>query len=230
MEKFNTLGEAWIYGLKTVLDKGEVVNDRSVSIKDITLNRDSIDIERYRSKKNNNKLSLKLKEVIDYHVVIKNIDENDPIILKYANLERISYTIKRYGVNCGEHGYGEFIYGEDGSKINRIITKLKNNIQNKSSVIISPNSWGGNEGKPPCLIVISFLIRDNRLIMFVVYRSQNIYTKQPGNLIALRKFQKKIADELKVKCGEVCLYCISAHVYELDWANARRIVDEMEDA
>lgn len=228
MEKFNTLGEAWVYGLRAVLGKGKIIGDDDVSIRDITLDADNIDVERYKNKKNN-KLNLRLKELTDYHIVIRDINKNDPIILKYANLERILYTIKRYGVNCGKYGYGEFIYGKNGNKINEIIVKLKNNTQSKSSIIISPNSWEGNGGKPPCLTAISFLIRENLLIMFVVYRSQNIYTKQPGNLIALRRLQKKIADGLKVACGEVHLYCISAHIYEPDWINAKRIIDEMEN-
>lgn len=220
---FKSLGQAWVFGLRKAMADGEVAEDEYVNLRDISLDESRDLLNQYKSKSDDTKLHLKLKEVLGYSITIESASADDPIIKEFANQGRIDYTRKRYGKNCGENGYGLFIYGENGQNIDLIVSRLRQNPQSKSAVINSPNSWAGNGGKPPCLASISFLIRDSKLHMSIMYRSQNIYTKQPGNILALGDLQKEVAKKLSIPIGAIHLFACSAHVYESDWEHATEI-------
>lgn len=222
MNEFNSLGEAWLFGLQSVMKNGDIVIDENVRQRDISLSNDRLELDKYKT--DDSHFSLKLKEIRGYNIRILNISEDDAIIKKYGNKERIEYTIKRYGSQCGENGYGKFLRGDNNEIVLSIIDKLSRNNDSKSAVIISPNEWGGNFGKSPCLTMVDFLIRNNELLMYVVYRSQNIYTKHVGNLIALNQLHEEVAKALGVSKGFLELYVCSAHIYECDFQNVMDIL------
>lgn len=221
---FDCLGDAWLYGLDIILNSGREVVDTDVRKKDIRLS-DGDDLATYYDERTK-KISLKLREINGYHITIKNASMDDDVIVKYADKNRIDYTIMRYGKDCGEGGYGEFLRGKNDENIEQIVNKIAQNKYSKSSIIISPNSWCGNFGKAPCLTAVDFLVRDNALKMFVFYRSQNVYTKQPGNLIALSMLQAEIANKLNIKKGELELFVCSAHIYECDYSRVEKILKD----
>lgn len=223
---FESLGQAWVFGLREAMERGDIVEDEQVNLRDISLDESHDLLNRYKSKSDDTKLHLKLKEVLGYSITIENASVDDPIIKEFANQERINYTRKRYGKNCGENGYGIFIYGENGQNVDIIVDRLRQNPHSKSAVINAPNSWAGSSGKPPCLASISFLIRDSKLHLFVVYRSQNIYTKQPGNILALCDLQQEVAEKLGIPIGAIHLFASSAHIYESDWESAAEIISK----
>jgi thymidylate synthase len=68
-----------------------------------------------------------------------------------------------------------------------------------------------------------------KLNMTVVYRSQNVFASQPGNLIALRAIQEYIAKGLSVSLGVVELVVISAHIYERDFQSVTDILKNFQD-
>lgn len=225
---FESLGQAWIFGLREIMENGHGADDEYVNIRDISLDESRVLIERYKSQSDNTKLHLKLKEIYNYSITIEHPDIDDPIIKEFADQDRVNYTRQRYGRECGEGGYGIFIYGENGRNVDLIVERLYQNPSSKSATISSPNSWSGNNGKPPCLTAINFLIRNSKLQMFVMYRSQNVYTKQPGNILALYDLQKEVARRLGLPVGVVNLFVCSAHIYESDWEKAREIVSKYQ--
>ena len=228
MHIFNNLGEAWLYGLREIMNHGELVLDDSVRVRDVSLKGLTSNLSNFTS--NNKDLKLRLKEIRGYNIKIYNISRNDDIINKYADADRILYTIKRYGNDCGENGYGEFLRGKNNEKVKSIIDKLQHNKNSKSAIIISPSEWGGNFGKSPCLTAVNFLVRNNKLLMYVFYRSQNIYTKQPGNLLALDQLHEEIAKSISVDKGPMELYVCSAHIYECDFEKVSIILESERGA
>ena len=60
--------------------------------------------------------------------------------------------------------------------------------------------------------------------MTAVYRSQNVYASQPGNVCALRDLQAEIANSLSAGTGVLTLHVMSAHIYENDWGAAHEIL------
>jgi thymidylate synthase len=223
---FETLGEAWLFGLHHVITNGSEIHDDAVVARDIVLdeNRAAVLLSQYESSSDNAKLHLKLKEVLGHFVSIETVSIDDPIIDEFADKERIDYTRKRYGPNSGSGGYGEFIYGPDGTNIKSIVDKLLLHPTSKSASINAPNTWSANCSKPPCLSTVNFKIREGKLLTTAMYRSQNVFTKQPGNILALRDLQETVADKIDVSVGSISLFAASAHIYEPDWMTAETIL------
>lgn len=223
---FRTLGEAWLFGLRQVMTRGVEVEDGAVVARDISLDTDyaALLLSQYESPTDHAKLRLRLKEILGHFVSIDTVDVDDPVIGEYADQQRIDYTRKRYGKDCGQAGYGEFIYGDDGANIDYIVQKLRLNPWSKSATVNAPNTWEANCGKPPCLTAVDFMIREESLIMTAMYRSQNVFTKQPGNVMALHDLQKLVADRIEVPTGPINLFVSSAHIYETDWSTAEAIL------
>lgn len=168
----------------------------------------------------------KLKEIRNLYVTIHDIREDDIMLQQYVDKDRIKLMKEKYST-CGLVGdykidYGSYIYNNNG--INQM-EWLKNRIKNKpetKSATITLHRPG--ENMLACLSLLDYKLRNNLLDMTAVYRSQNIFSSQPGNLVALRRMQADLAIDLNVNIGEVELVVISAHVYEEDYNNAIQIL------
>lgn len=193
-----TLGEAWLDSIELVMKDGE----------------DILDDKR------------KLKEIRNLYITIKDIREDDIILQKHADKERIKLMKEKYAT-CGLVGdykidYGSYIYDNNG--INQM-EWLRDRIQNKpetKSATITLHRPG--EDMLACLSLMDFKLRQEKLYMTVIYRSQNIFSSQPGNLIALRRMHEDLAAQLSVKIGDTELIVISAHIYEEDYEAAMKIL------
>jgi len=193
-----SLGEAWIRSLHAVLTYGTPVHDNADS----------------------------LLEVCGLYVKIFSISDQDPIIRKYANPDRIELMKLKYR-SCDiianyKVSYGKLLYDWMGvNQIEWVVNRLRYKPETKSATIaLHPP---GQEYLS-CLSLLDFKIRNNGLNMTAVYRSQNIYGSQPGNIIALRKIQDYVASKVGVRSGEFNLIALSAHIYEPDLEAARQLV------
>lgn len=197
-----TLGEAWLKSMKLILSQGQDFHDEDVN----------------------------LKEIRNLYITIENINEDDEIIKNYANKDRIELMKKKY-FTCGLIGdykidYGSYIFNNNGvNQFDWVCEKLKNKPETKSATIVMHRA---GEDKLTCLSMLDFKLRDNRLYMTAVYRSQNIFSSQPGNMIALHNLHKLLADNLKVELGDTELVVMSAHIYEYDYKNANNVIDKID--
>ncbi|MFN6991780.1 MAG: thymidylate synthase, partial [Fervidobacterium sp.] len=80
-----------------------------------------------------------------------------------------------------------------------------------------------NSKSPPCLTQIQILVNEGKLNMFAVYRSQDIFKAGIPNAFGLRALQKHIAKETGYETGKLSITTNSAHVYEEDWDNAKKL-------
>ena len=200
--KCKSLGEAWIKAMRIVIHKGEIIYDDDVE----------------------------LKEVRNFYITIDEINDSDPMILKYADPDRVELMKKKYAT-CGLVGdykidYGSYIYNNNGiNQIEWIIDRIKNKPPTKSATITLHKP---GEEKLACLSMIDFKYRKNKLDMTVVYRSQNIFWSHPGNMLALRKIQHDVATALGYSMGTIELAVISAHIYEYDYDKVNNILDALD--
>ena len=196
----NTLGEVWLFAMKTVMEHGEDIFDEDIS----------------------------LREVRNLYMTIQEISDSDPILVQYADHDRIDLMKKKYAT-CGlvvdyKIDYGSYIYNNNGiNQIEWIINRIKNKPETKSATITLHKS---GEDKLACLSMIDFKYRNSLLDMTVVYRSQNIFWSQPGNMLALRQIQKDVSTALGYKTGKTDLVVLSAHIYEHDFNQVRHILNQ----
>ncbi len=195
-----TLGNAWLTAMRMIMKNGENILDDTA----------------------------KLKEIRNLYITINNIDDADPILLKYADHDRIKLMKEKYAT-CGLVGdykidYGSYIYNNNGiNQIDWVINRLKNKPETKSATITLHKP---GEEQLAYLSMIDFKYRNDHLDMTVVYRSQNVFWSQPGNLLALHNIQSDVANSLGYNIGKIELIVISAHIYNSDIEQVKIILKD----
>ena len=198
----NSLGEAWLAAMKTVMEVGEDIFDEDVP----------------------------LREVRNFYMTIHKISDTDAILKQYADHDRIELMKKKYAT-CGLVGdykidYGSYIYNNNGiNQIDWIVNRIRNKPETKSATITLHKP---GEDKLACLSMIDFKYRNKTLDMTVVYRSQNIFGSQPGNMLALHQIQNDVAMALGYEIGKISLIVLSAHVYEHNFNQVKNILMQAE--
>ncbi|MFH0860993.1 MAG: thymidylate synthase [Candidatus Altiarchaeota archaeon] len=74
----------------------------------------------------------------------------------------------------------------------------------------------------PCLILADFKVRDGKLNLTAVFRSNDMYGAWPANMYGLNKVNNFVAKKVGVKAGAITTLSISAHVYEHDYGNVKK--------
>ena len=99
-----------------------------------------------------------------------------------------------------------------------VIDELRRNPNSRRAVMVI---WDKNKDdyseEPPCWNHCQFFIRDNKLNIKVLFRSNDACKATFMNAFALIMLQKRVADELGVDVGKYTHRANSFHAYEKDW-------------
>jgi thymidylate synthase len=196
----DSLGDAWLQCLELIINNGNWIKD---------------DCE-------------KLLELRPFYAHIRFVDRNDHILAEYADQDRINLMERKYTF-CGilseyKISYGKLLYDNNGvDQIDWVIRRLRSKRESKSATITLHRP---NEEFLSCLSMLDFKIRDEELHVVAVYRSQNAFASQPGNMIAIWQIQTKVATALSCGVGSIELFVASLHIYERDLATAKTILAE----
>ena len=99
-----------------------------------------------------------------------------------------------------------------------IIDELRRNPSSRRAVMmIWDKTKDDYSDEPPCFNHAQFFIRDNKLHMKVLFRSNDACKAAFMNAFALIMLQKRIANELGVKVGTYTHRANSFHCYKKDW-------------
>lgn len=202
--KEKTIGKAWIKAAELVIREGYDFYDGDV----------------------------KIKEILDLFIDIENPFVIDEIIKKYGDqyiIEQLKTVL--LDTKPGDWGwsYGQRLFGFGQAKINQIefiINKLKQKPETKSATItcLFPQEDFQKGAHIPCITLLDFKLRDNRLNMTVCLRSQDIGKKIYGDALALGKLMENVAKKLNVSTGVLKLFIMSGHIYENDFNRIEEII------
>ena len=104
------------------------------------------------------------------------------------------------------------------NQITFVIDELRRNPYSRRAVIdIRDNSEDMYSDDPACLQNIQFFIRDNKLHMKVLFRSNDACKAAFMNAFALIMLQKRVSDELGIEVGTYAHRANSFHCYERDF-------------
>ncbi|MBI4121604.1 MAG: hypothetical protein HY470_01455 [Candidatus Ryanbacteria bacterium] len=81
-----------------------------------------------------------------------------------------------------------------------------------------------DSNEPPCITQVQALQSRGALHFLVTVRSHDIFKAAIPNAFGLRMLQKRIAEELGFTMGVLQITSQSAHIYEGDWENAKKLV------
>jgi thymidylate synthase len=194
---FDRFSDAWIACLKRVLDYGRnVMDDGAV-----------------------------LKEVLNITVSAWTCDD-DALEAAGADPRRLRRMIEKYEslsvLPMYNVSYGKLFRKHAGvDQIDWLVRRLRLRPEAKSATI---GFHTPGDELLSCISLVDCKLREGRLHLNAVFRSQNIFGSRPGNTCALRRIQSSIADDLGVPVGALTLHILSAHVYEGDLDAANRIV------
>ncbi|MDO5850879.1 MAG: thymidylate synthase [Methanobacteriaceae archaeon] len=73
----------------------------------------------------------------------------------------------------------------------------------------------------PCMILVDFKIRDGKLRTSALWRSHDIYGAWFANAVALSHLASFVAKEVGVDVGTIIIHSISAHIYEVNFNEAK---------
>lgn len=106
-----------------------------------------------------------------------------------------------------------------------IVNRLKQDMGSNRAVAVTFNPFLDNERTDiPCLQLIQALVRDDKLILSVYFRSNDLYGAFPSNMMFLTYLGMKIANELDVKFDYIDYHCSSLHIYETDYEQASKVI------
>lgn len=106
-----------------------------------------------------------------------------------------------------------------------IVNRLKQDMGGNRAVAVTFNPFVDNERADiPCLQLIQALVRNDKLILSVYFRSNDLYGAFPSNMMFLTYLGMKIANELGVQFDYIDYHCSSLHIYETDYEQALKVI------
>ena len=106
-----------------------------------------------------------------------------------------------------------------------IINRLKQDKGSNRAIAVTFNPFIDNERDDiPCLQLIQALVRNDKLILSVYFRSNDLYRAFPSNMMFLTYLGMKIANELGVTFDYIDYHCSSLHIYETDYEQASKVI------
>lgn len=127
--------------------------------------------------------------------------------------------------NVWEYTYHQRI----GNQLDFIINELRRNPWSRRAVIdIRDNKVDQKNEHPACLQHIQFMIRDDKLDMYVTMRSNDAYEATFMNAFGFIMLQKKVADKLSIKVGKYEHRANSFHVYQKNFNQFFKAIEKIE--
>ena len=95
-----------------------------------------------------------------------------------------------------------------------IVEKLRSSPVSRRAIAITWNPViDENLDDCPCLQLVQCIVRDGKLCMRVIFRSNDMLTAAGANMYALVRLHKSIADQLGIPCGTYTHISLVPHIY-----------------
>jgi thymidylate synthase len=99
-------------------------------------------------------------------------------------------------------------------QISYIVEKIKSSPSTRRAIAITWNPVIDQMlDNCPCLQLVQCVLRDRKLNMRVIFRSNDMLTAAGANMYALVQLQKSIADTLGASCGSYTHISLIPHIY-----------------
>jgi thymidylate synthase len=196
------LCDAWLGCLSAVMTRGEDITDDGVE----------------------------LREMLNL-TVSGDLSRAEEFIAAGASPTRIDLMVRKYHsdtiVPPYTMSYGTLFKRHEGvNQIAWLADRLRWKRETKSATIAFHLP---GEKELSCISLYDAKIRDETLHTTAVYRSQNVFSSQPGNIVALSLFHQDIAARVDARVGPMTLHILSAHIYHRDFPHVERILNSNAD-
>ncbi len=181
--------------------------------------------------------SMKIKEILNVTAVVENEDADNFFLPEYLGFNEkklnsyLPQILEKEKFDGLHYTYGNRLRGHFGvDQLEEIIKKLKNdrNAREAVGVLFDPRVDVKAEHRP-CITLIQALFNQDKLNLNVYVRSHDMFGGWPLNAFGMRKLQQKIAREANLPIGVLTFISASAHIYDFNWEEAKKIVEKNSD-
>ncbi|MDN3607698.1 thymidylate synthase [Kaistella yonginensis] len=153
------------------------------------------------------------------------------------NLDFIKYYIPKYKDFSNDNmtlngAYGARLFDNGNiseSQVHKIVKLLKNKNSTRQAVIqiFDKKDLDIEDNLDiPCTCTLQFFIRNNKLILFVTMRSNDVFIGLPHDIFCFTMLQEMIARELNIELGNYHHFVSSCHFYKKDEKKINRYLKE----
>ena len=96
---------------------------------------------------------------------------------------------------------------------------------NRAVMNIYNGQLDGTEKDIPCLNWLQFTIRNNKLEMHCMFRSNDVFNAWPSNMYLLTYLGMKLANEFDIFFDGIDYHCSSAHYYMSEEPLVRNVLN-----
>ena len=127
------------------------------------------------------------------------------------------------------HGWDYTYHDRIAKYLPWIKQELTRNQFSRRAAIIIRSDDDLHSDSPACLQHIQFQIRDNKLDMHVLFRSNDLLNATFMNMWGLTRLQLKLANDLGISVGSYYHTVNNLHAYERDWARLDNYVKAIHE-
>ena len=151
---------------------------------------------------------------------------------EYPSLEELkAFMLEKEDVPGYYYHYGSRAFNYNGiDKINNyIIPLLKKDSTSKRAILVF---YGPEKDtlplkkETPGMVMINFNIRNKKLHATAVIRSNDLFYGWPGNVVQTYFLAEYVSKELNVPLGTISTISISAHIFQDQFEDIRKIIGE----
>ena len=169
------------------------------------------------------------KEILNTMVNIKNPMDSESPKGYFWTGEKLDKYSEQF-LSSDKQGF-IYTYGNrlrahfDGiDQIQEAIGRLNNFKESRRAISITwdPTVDTKND-EVPCMMLVDFKIRDGKLHTTGLWRSHDIYGAWFPNAVGLSNLARYVAGEVGSEIGTLTIHSISAHIYEVNFDEAKRV-------
>lgn len=146
------------------------------------------------------------------------IKEYHQVFLSPKMPSGVSYT---YGNRLMRYPSGKSYLDQIKTAIIRNLKASPDSRRAVATTLVPPIDAKSDE--PPCITQLQALQANGRLNFLVTVRSHDIFKAAIPNAFGLRTLQARVARETGFEMGALQITSQSAHIYETDWENAKKL-------
>ena len=212
----NQIADGWVTLVKKIMEEGKEINDERGSLTKEVLNtlvtiRDPLGKQK---SKNNDETDM----FEDIKIPTGYFWRGEK--LKIYSEQFISDDKQGFVYTYGNRLRAHF---EGIDQIQVAIDRLKNCTESRRSISVTWDPTVDTKvDEVPCMILVDLKIRNGKLYTTGLWRSHDIYGAWFPNAVGLTYLTKYAADQLGVEVGEISIHSISAHIYEVNFDDAKK--------
>ncbi|MDR0901129.1 MAG: thymidylate synthase [Methanobrevibacter sp.] len=215
------IADGWETLVKKIMKEGQDINDERGSLTKEILNV-MVSIKNPLGSSSNDFFNIKSKvsDILDIRVPEGYFWEGDK--LKTYSEQFISADRQGFVYTYGNRLRAHF---DEVDQIAEAINRLKDCEESRRALSITWDPTIDSKSEEvPCMILIDFKIRDNKLQTTALWRSHDIYGAWFPNAVGLTYLAQYVAGKLDIEIGSITIHSISAHIYEVNFDEANNFL------